>query len=211
MEWAEVKTYLDANKESDANVKQYLEGFNPLKGLTEDSVHGLVESNIALKSYRDSTVTKGIETWKGNNLQGILNTAVEEEAKKHKTKPETPLEKEVRELKEELAAERKEKALAIQRETLRKKATELGYDPELAEDFVNGDEEAAISKLIKHAKVWGGQEEAIRNKILASGGQPPKSGDPPRGSALEVLDKMTPEQILALPAAEREKLVTAMY
>jgi hypothetical protein len=184
MEWTEVKEFLDANKETDANVKLYLEGFNPLKGVTDDNVNEFVESNLVLKSYRDKTATKGIETWKGNNLQGLLTTATEEEAKKHKKSPETPLEKEVRELKEELTTERKEKTLNVLKDSLRAKATELGYDPELAVDFAGDDADAATVKMMKHAKAWAGYDEKVRNEVLVDGKVVPKKGeddkDPPK-------------------------------
>ena len=179
MEWTEVKGYLEENKESDANVKQYLEGFNPLRGVHEGNVHELVESNASLKSYRDKGIEKSLQTWRENTLPGIIEEKVAEERTKLKPKSETPELKRIRELEEKLDASDKEKLFTARRDMLRAEAGEVKFDPELAVDFAVFGDDAAKSIMRKHADAWAKKETALRNELLVKGGTPPGSGDPP--------------------------------
>jgi len=140
MEFTDVKTFIDENKES-ADVKKYLEGMNPLVGLSTDNVHSFVENNPVLKSYRDAHATKAMtsfeEKFKSEKLPGLI-------LEKYNTDhpPETEEKKELRELR--LRVESAEKktlkseltALAVT------SANEVGLPVKLVKYFIGDDEDS---------------------------------------------------------------------
>lgn len=103
----EVQEYLTANGESD-EVKSYLQGF---KSLDLDGVKSFLESNEDgkgyLQSFTDGKVTKGIETFKQNNLQKLV------EAEMLKKNPKlTPEQLRIQELESKFADMEKAKSRA---------------------------------------------------------------------------------------------------
>ena len=176
MDLNEIKGWFEANKE-DASVKSYIEGFNPLAALTDPkAAHDLVESHKALKGYRDSFVTKSLDTYREKTLPGLID---EEIKKRHPD--ETPEQKRIRELEQKLAERERREQEQARREKLRAKAKEIGYDPDLAADFAPFDEEAAVAALTRHSEWLKQRETALRNEFLAGGGKPPEGGDSKSG------------------------------
>jgi hypothetical protein len=191
MDLNEIKTWIEANK-SDASVSQYLEGFNPLAALKDPKeAHGLVESHGALKAYRDSFVTRSLDTYREKTLPGLID---EEMKKRHPE--ETPEQKRIRELELKIEAKERREQESARKETLRSKAKELGFDPDLAADFAFLDEEAATAALSRHSEAYKAHEKRIRNELLAKGNPPPDGGDPGAGA-------MNPKKFLAMSMKEQ--------
>lgn len=66
----EVKDYLEVNKESE-DVKTFINGYNPVSDLKDDTVHEFLNKTPILKTFYDKHVSKGIETYKENNKNDL--------------------------------------------------------------------------------------------------------------------------------------------
>ncbi|MCR1833140.1 DUF4355 domain-containing protein [Oceanobacillus caeni] len=174
MNLEEVKQYLEVNKEQE-DVKAYIEG---LSQVTPDGVKTFLETDEGKKLLQprmDSYFTKGLETWKGNNLQRLID---EEVAKLNPQ--ETSEQKRIRELEAKI-----EKAeLARTREALKNKAlstlSEKKLPTFLVDQLVGNDEESTNEKLSQFEEVWNTQkEEFFKNKVQSFGnsGTNPVKGD----------------------------------
>ncbi len=156
-----IKTNIEAPE-----VKEFTAQFNPLASLTKDNVGEFVEKNDLLKSYRDSFHTKGLETWKANNLKKL----VDEEVAKVNPR-ETPEQKKIRELEERLNQE----ANARKRESLRnqaiKQATEKSLPIALVDFLVGDDEEVTTKNLGLLESVLQKDREGVTQKVLKDNGR----------------------------------------
>jgi len=162
---------ISANLEA-PEVKEFTSKFNPLAGVTKDNVGEFVEKNDIFKSYRDSFHTKGLETWKANNLKKLVD---EEIAKVNPQ--ETPEQKKIRELEqrlnEEAAARKKEslKNLAI------KKLTEKGLPADLTDYLIGQDEETTDQALSTYEKALENFKKSVTEGILKTKGRAPAQTD----------------------------------
>lgn len=166
---------ISANLEA-PEVKEFTSKFNPLATVTKDNVGEFVEKNDVLKSYRDSHVTKGIETWKSNNLDKIV-----EEKLKVINPTETPEQKKIRELEkrlnEEAAARKKEslKNLAI------KKLSEKKLPVDIVDNLIGSDEENTEKNLAAYEQALESYKKALTEQLLKNNGRDPINPDPAPG------------------------------
>ena len=159
------------------DVKQYLE---------TDS-----EAKRWLQAEKDRTVTKGIETWKENNLDKIINEKISE-----KYPEETEEQKRLKDLEQKLASVENARV----RETLRNKAlsklTENGLPTQLADLVVGKDEESTMSKLDMIQQLWdNGMKQQVESKFKENGRQPAESPNKVEKLTKEQIAKMSPEKI----------------
>lgn len=158
---------ISANLET-PEVKEFVSKFNPLAGVTKDNVGEFVEKNDLLKSYRDSFHTKGLETWKANNLKKLVD---EEIAKVNPQ--ETPEQKKIRELEQRL----NEEASARKKETLKnqaiKKLTEKGLPVDLTDYLIGQDEETTDQALTTYEKALENFKKSVTEGILKTKGRVP--------------------------------------
>jgi hypothetical protein len=138
-----VKKFLSDNKEN-TEVKAYL---GELSAPTVEGVEGFLdtpEGRKLLQPRLDSNFTKGLNTWKEKNLDKL----VEDEVKKRNPE-ETPEQKELRKLREEIESERK----ARNRESLVNKALKVAKEKSLPDGiidfFIAEDEEGTTANLVK--------------------------------------------------------------
>jgi len=138
----EVQEYLTTNSESD-EVKSYLQGF---KTVDLDGVKGFLESNEEgkgyLQSFTDSKVTKGIDSWKTNNL----NKLVDAELLKRNPKL-TPEQLEVENLRKEIETIKSEKTRAEMTAKYKDVLNEKKI-PSTLTNFLLGDDEDVTSANI---------------------------------------------------------------
>jgi len=162
---------ISANLEA-PEVKEFTSKFNPLAGVTKDNVGEFVEKNDIFKSYRDSFHTKGLETWKANNLKKLVD---EEIAKVNPQ--ETPEQKKIRELEQRL----NEEAAARKKETLKnqaiKKLTEKGLPADLTDYLIGQDEEATDQALSTYEKALENFKKSVTEGILKTKGRAPAQTD----------------------------------
>jgi len=170
MDLNEVKQFFEAQKDN-AEVKSYLQGLVTLEGVTS-----FLETNEdgkkLLQSKVDSNFTKGLETWKTNNLEKIISDEV---AKRNPT--ETPEQKRYRELEERVEKAEKERA----REILKNKALSTFSEKKLPTFFVDhligNDEVSTTENITKFEEVWKTQKEEFLKSNAQSFGN--KGNNPP--------------------------------
>lgn len=140
---AAVQKFLTDNKDNE-DVKKYL---GELSTPTVEGVKGFLDTEEGKKLLQprlDSHFNKSLETWKANNLEKLI----EEEVKKRNPE-ETPEQKEVRKLREEIEKERK----ARTREALVNKALKVAKEKNLPDSiidfFIADDEEGTNANLSK--------------------------------------------------------------
>jgi hypothetical protein len=124
-----------------------------------------------LQSEKDKNFSKGLDTWKQNNLSSL----VDEEVKKLYPE-ETPEQRKIRELEARLTKSEQEK----QKETIRnqayKQANEKKLPVELLDFFVGADLDTTNSNLETLEKVWKQSlEAAVGETFKANGREPHKS------------------------------------
>lgn len=191
MNLEEIKAFFESNKESE-DVKNYLQG---LSKVTSDGVTTFLETDEGKKLLQpklDSYFTKGLDTWKNNNLQKLIDEEVSK-----KLPNETPEQKQLNELKQKLVQMEQEKT----RETLKNKALSIASEKKLPTsliDFLIGqDEETTTANLSKLEEVWNSQLQVLVDEKLKSSGTSPKDGDKPKTFTLDQVKAMSESEISA--------------
>lgn len=182
MDFEAVKKYLEEQKESE-EVKNYLQG---LSQLTPDGVSSFLESEEGKKLVQpklDSYFTKGLETWKSNNLKKL----VDEELKKVNP-PTNPLEIKLQELENQLLLkELKEKATSV--------LNEKKLPIELVDLVIGQDEESTLKRVEALNTSYETHLNARVQEQLKSGGITPPSGSNPDNSNTK---NMSPTQLMSM-------------
>jgi hypothetical protein len=162
----EVKSYFETNKDNE-EVQGYMKGFISL-----DGVKHFLESNEEgkkyLHSYADSKVTKGIETFKQNNLTKLVQEEI------IKMNPQLdPKDLKLQELQNKFEALEREKV----KETLTNKALKVATEKKLPFDLVNyflgQDEEATLTNLSALDMSLQAYSQSVRESILKEGSYVP--------------------------------------
>lgn len=175
MELKEALELIGKNLEA-PEVKEFTTKFNPLATVTKDNVGEFVEKNDVLKSYRDSFHTKGLETWKANNLKKLVD---EEIAKANPQ--ETPEQKKIRELEARL----NEEAVARKKESLKnlaiKKLSEKKLPVDIVDNLIGSDEESTEKALAAYEQALESYKKALTEQLLKNNGRDPINPDPAPG------------------------------
>ncbi|MCP1147385.1 DUF4355 domain-containing protein [Bacillus sp. 1735sda2] len=139
----EIKQFLEQNKDNE-EVKAFV---GELSAVSADKVKGFLETEEGKKVLQprlDQHFTKGLETWKDNNLEKIVE---EEVSKRNPSK--TPEQLEVEKLRKEIEAEK----AARNRETLVNKALKAADEKKLPKDvidfFIGENEDSTLENLSK--------------------------------------------------------------
>lgn len=130
-----------------------------------------IEKNTFVKAELDSKISKSVdnalERFKESKLPGLLDDE-REKIRKELDPDETPEQKEIRELREQLQKNESERAIDKRKADLRKKANELKYDPDRAEGlFIYGeDAEKVLEKEVEYfqSQLKSGIEQVIKEK-----------------------------------------------
>lgn len=173
----EVKAYFETNKE-DETVKGYMKGFVSLDGV-KSFLETDEDGKKYLGSYADSRVTQGIETFKQNNLQKL----VEEELLKRNPSSTDPRDLKLQELQNKFEELEKEKVKESLLNKGLKMATEKKLPVDLVSFFLGQDEESTVSNLSSLEKSLQAYTQGLRESILAGGSHtPPAGGSAPSGT-----------------------------
>ncbi|MFD4417644.1 MULTISPECIES: DUF4355 domain-containing protein [Bacillus] len=160
----EVKKFLEENKENE-EVKSYL---NELSAVSADKVNGFLdteEGKRLIQPRLDSHFTKGLDTWKANNLDALVDAKVKELYPE-----ETEEQKRIRKLEKELEDQKS----AAQREKLLNKAVSYASEKQLPADvvefFIGEDEESTMKNLgAFEEKYSAALQKAIESKFQENG------------------------------------------
>ncbi|MBU5214365.1 DUF4355 domain-containing protein [Heyndrickxia oleronia] len=170
MNLEEIKKFLSDNKEQE-DVKAYL---GELSRPTVDGVKGFLDTEEGKKLLQprlDSNFTKGLETWKQNNLEKL----VEEEVNKRSTK--SPEQIEIEKLKKQIEDAEK----ARNRESLVNKALKVAKEKNLPDGiidfFIGENEEGTLTNLTKLEEEYSKAVQKAVDEVFKNGGR-----DVPGGS-----------------------------
>lgn len=173
MDINEIKTYLETNKDN-AEVKSFMDSFRVVPTL-EVFKSKLQDADFKsfMDSEKDKHLTKGIETFKTNNLQKLLDDKVKE------LYPEAdPKDTELAKMKLMIETMQKENS----RKELTNKALKLAQEKklpvELVDYFIGNDEESTINNLTALETIFSTQVESIVTERLKGGYKPPKDTNP---------------------------------
>lgn len=150
--------------DDNAEVDEVLEGFAKpfdVNNITLEDYKNLLANNKEIKGYYtsqlDSKVSKGIESWKKNNLDKLI----EEGIKAKSTEGLTEEQKQLRELQEQIEKMKQEKAQAELLESNRGKLKEQGLSEDLAK-YVASDDDITFFKDLITSSVNAGVQEKIK-------------------------------------------------
>lgn len=167
----EIKAWFEANK-TNSDVTAYL---GELSAVSADKVKGFLDTEEGKKLMQprlDQNFTKGLETWKTNNLQKLIDDEV---AKRNPAK--TPEQIELEKLRKEIEDERK----ARNREVLVNKALKVAKEKNLPDSiidfFIGEDEEKTTANLAKLEEEYSKTvKAAVDAKFKESGRELPGAG-----------------------------------
>jgi len=194
MDLKEVQKYLKDNAGTD-EVKNYIKGL-----VTVDSVKDFISTDAGMKLVQpmiDSNFTKGLETWKTNNLKKLTDVEVEK-AISERYPEETPAEKRLKKLESDLIAETSKRLKAEMLMGATAEATSKGLPSNLTKYFVGQDAEGTKAGLLDFESTWKTTlKTAIENEFKKNGRNPNNSNHekPPEGLyTREQVRAMSPEE-----------------
>jgi hypothetical protein len=173
MDLEAIKAWLKEN-ESNPDVAAFVQG---LGTLNIDTVKGFLSSTLEGRSFldkeRDTHFNKALETWKGKNLEGLVDAKVKE-----LYPDETPEMKEINKLKHQLA----EKEAGEKRQALLNKALQVASEKKLptkfVERFLGEDEDTTTANLTEfEAEMNSYIQSQVDARFQGSGYTPTPGGD----------------------------------
>lgn len=161
----DVKKFFKENKDQ-TDVKAYLESLTVDVNIVKAFLETNEEGKKLLQSLTDSKVTQGIETFKKNNLDKLV------EAKYNELHPaETPEQKRIRDLEQKFNESEKEKQLALLRNKALTMLTAKGFKPEVLEILMLGEDETTLTTNIDKLSTYlnSAIKEAVTLKFKEHG------------------------------------------
>lgn len=162
-----LKKLIEENKEN-KDIMDYVKGLNPI---TPDGVSSFLETDEGKKVLQpklDGFFTKGLETWKTNNLSKEIDTEI------NKRFPQESEEKKLlKKLEQDLASEKSARV----RQELKNKAmsqmTSKSLPVDLADYFIGTDEDSTTANLTKFETVWSTTlQKMVEEKFKENGRDP---------------------------------------
>lgn len=191
----ELKAFLTENKDTNEDVKGILGELTTKEEINIDKVKSYLETDGQGKSFldsvRDTHLTKGLDTWKKNNLEKIVQERMKE------INPDlSPDALKIKELENKFEAAQRE----INTERLKIKALDYARSKELPHEFVDKflgeDEESTMKNLENFETTW---KTVLKNSVEArmAGSRPPHITKDGNSLTLDDVEKMTEEEINA--------------
>ena len=171
MDIKEIKEYLEANKESE-EVQGYIKGFE--KPLTLDGVSEFINTDDDAKKWmqssKDSYFTKGIETWKQNNLETLIDGEV-----KKRFPDKDPKDIELEKLKFEIQGIKKDSVLKELKSEAYKLASEKKLPLNLVDFFIADDVEKTTGNIATLETEFANAVKAAVEERFKQGGREPNN------------------------------------
>ncbi|SHK42172.1 DUF4355 domain-containing protein [Desulforamulus aeronauticus] len=167
MDLQEIKAYFQTNKDNE-DIKNYLSELSKVTTEGVDQFVATEEGKKWLGKHNDSFFTRGLESWKKNNLEKLI---FDEVAKANPQ--ETPEQKKIRELEERL----NQKEAQEKRQSLLNKSLLIADQKKLPKDilefFLGDSEESTIKNLDSLEGVFSKHVEALVNERMNNGNYTP--------------------------------------
>ncbi|MEH7346463.1 DUF4355 domain-containing protein [Bacillus sp. JJ1532] len=165
MDLQAVKTFLEEQKNNE-EVKAYLQG---LSQVTPEGVKTFLDTDEGkrlLQPKLDQYYTKGLDTWKSNHLQKLIDDAVSKATNPN----ETPEQKRIRELEEKIANSEAESLRKELKANALSQLSEKKLPTFLVDYLIGNDEDTMTQNLTKFEEVWNGQVQTVKDEILKDNG-----------------------------------------
>lgn len=178
----ELEAFLESPEGQAEEITTFLRGLHPVNLQAVQAFADTAEGKSWLDSAKDKHLQKGLETWKANNLEGLLDAEI-----KKRFPAKDPKDLELEKLKTEINTMKTEK----QRESLHSKALQLagekGLPLELVSFFVGTDEDTTTANLAKLSDCFGvAVQKSLEQRLKADSYTPPAE-NPHSKPALEDL------------------------
>jgi len=171
-----------------------------LSFFTPDSINNFLETEEGKKIVQpkmDKYFSKGLDTWKNNNLQKLIDEAVA-----NANPQETPEQKAIRELQEKLNKVENEKHMEALKLKAHAEANTLGVPAELVNYFVADTEEGTKENLKAFDLQYKSAiEKAVEEKLKQSAQTPPAPPSKQNGTG-----DISKEDFMTMKYQERLKL-----
>lgn len=178
MDLQAIREFLNQNADNE-EVKAFLAEIRGTFTPSLDGIKNFLEQDEEGKKWfqseKDRAVSKGIETWKTNNLEKL-----KQEIKNELNPPKTETEKRLAALEQELEQERKSRLRESLRNTAYRQATEKGLPVELLDYLIGEDEASTLANLSTLEKVWEDEKKKLVDQQFRQNGREPHK--PPSGS-----------------------------
>jgi hypothetical protein len=168
MKLEDIKQFLSDNKDQD-DVKAYL---GELSAVSTDKVKGFLDTEEGKKLLQprlDQNFYKGLETWKANNLDSII----EEEVKK-RNPDKTPEQLKIEELEKKIEKAENDRIRGELVNKAFKVADEKSLPKDVIDYFIGEDEEKTLENLSKFEQSYtAALQKAVDEKFKAGGREVP--------------------------------------
>ena len=171
MELNEVKQFINDNKEQ-AEVKGYLQDLNKI---SVEGIEKYVNEDDSAKKWFDSVkdkhFNKALETWKSNNIEGLISDEIK---KRFPTKDEKEIE--VEKLKSEIEKMKQEKTHEVLTSKAVKLVSEKNLPVDLVDFFIGENEENTINNLNTLEQSFNSSvQKAVEIRLKGEGYTPPNN------------------------------------
>lgn len=188
MNLQEIKTYLETNKDNE-DVKNYLAELSKVTVEGVDSFINTEDGKKWIGKHNDSFFTKGLESWKKNNLDKLISDAVA------KANPqETPEQKQIRELTERLNKKESDEKRQVVKNHALTHANTKKLPIEILDFFLGEDEDTTTQNLIKLEEIFNKHIQTTVEERLKSGSYVPP-GDSGNKNEQELLKEQIRKSI----------------
>lgn len=185
MTFDEVKNALEGFKDTQ-DYKDYIAGL-----VTDDSVRTYLDTDAGKKLIQpivDQNFTKGLETWKSNNLSALVDTEV---AKRNPGKD--PKDIEIEKMQQQIAELQEadtKKALTIKAQSI---AAAKKLPSDLVSYFIGSDEETTTSNIDTFSKTFSAAvDAAVSEKLKDTSYVPPDGKTEPLDGVTNAFMKLNP-------------------
>lgn len=157
-------------EENRGDAEQAIRGLNPLDGLSKDRALDFMRNTDVLRSALDAEVSRAVEANRrkfDEEKLPELRKSMRDDILKEINPTETPEQKRLRELEDQLKERDNRERLYQVKEKLRAKAKELGFDEDLAERFALMQTDSPEDELATFAERVKSQAQKIAEAEIA--------------------------------------------
>lgn len=157
-------------EENRGDVEMAIRGMNPLDGLTKDKAFDFMRNTDVLRSALDAEVSRAVEANRrkfDEEKLPELRKSMRDDILKEINPTETPEQKRLRELEDQLKERDNRERLYQVKEKLRAKAKEIGFDEDLAERFALMQTDSPEEELATFAERVNSQAQKIAEAEIA--------------------------------------------
>jgi len=171
MTFDELKQFLESEAGKASEVTTYLQGLNPLTvSKMQEYIEKAPEAKSWLDSVKDKHLQKGLETWKTNNLESLIDAEVK---KKFPQKDEKEIE--LDKLRAEIDQMKQEKLKESMTNKAMKMASEKNLPIELVGFFIGRDEQETTDNLKVMEDIYNSSvQKTLELRLKGEGYVPPK-------------------------------------